>query len=392
MRTISVLAIVALATLGILLWLRPFAPELSRDSASRPDSEATRPIPVEVAPIERGSIERRRTFTGTLEARAELVVSPKIDGQIEELTVDLADRVGRGQVVARLDNDEHVQEVARAEADLAVAEANLAEAKSLLTIAKRELERIDTLRDRGVSSASQRDIAKAEELAAGAHLKVTAAQVESARAELATARIRLGYTEVIANWRGRSDERLVAERLVEEGQTVSANMPLYRIVELDPIKAVFFVTERDYALLKTGQPAELTTDAYPDERFEGRIARIAPVFRSATRQARVELGVANPGLRLKPGLFVRATLTLERSDAATIVPERALTRREDTRGVFVLDAAGEHVIWRPVKAGIRAGERIAVDGEGLTGRVVTLGQQFLDDGSAVVVAGADAAR
>ncbi|NIR30343.1 MAG: HlyD family efflux transporter periplasmic adaptor subunit, partial [Gammaproteobacteria bacterium] len=70
-------------------------------------------------------------------------------------------------------------------------------------------------------------------------------------------------------------------------------------VELDPITAVFYVTERDYARLKPGQEAALSTDAYPGESFSGRIVRIAPVFRESTRQARVELRVANPDLRLK---------------------------------------------------------------------------------------------
>jgi len=89
---------------------------------SRIGKGATRAVPVELAPIEHGPIARRRTFSGTLEPHAELVVAPKIAGRIEELAVDLADRVTRGQVVARLDdNAERLQAVAQAEADLAVA-------------------------------------------------------------------------------------------------------------------------------------------------------------------------------------------------------------------------------------------------------------------------------
>ncbi|HSS65620.1 MAG TPA: efflux RND transporter periplasmic adaptor subunit [Gammaproteobacteria bacterium] len=374
-----------LAAVGAAAWLGQ--ERLLGTSGGAPAGRGgkTLAVPVEVADIERGAIERRREFTGTLEARAEFVVAPKVSGRIEEIAVDLADTVTRGQLVAKLDDDEFVQAVAQVQADWAVAKANVAEARSLLEIAERELERIERLQQRGVASASQRDAAKADQLAKRAHVEVTRAQLTRAEAELEAARIRLGYTQVAANWRGGGEERVVAERYVDEGETVSANAPLLRIVEIDPITAVFFVTERDYALLKPEQVAVLRTDAFPDEAFEGRIARIAPVFRESTRQARVEAWLDNPGLRLKPGMFVRATVVLDRVAETTIVPEQALVRRDGRDGVFVLDADGKSVSWRQVTVGIRQGNLVQVEGEGLGTRVVTLGQQLLDDGSPVSV-------
>jgi multidrug efflux pump subunit AcrA (membrane-fusion protein) len=99
---------------------------------------AALPAPVEVAAVSRGPLTLRRTFNGTLKARAEFMVAPKVAGRIEKIFVNLADQVERGQVVAELDNDEYVQAVAQARADLAVARANLAEAKSALEQAERE--------------------------------------------------------------------------------------------------------------------------------------------------------------------------------------------------------------------------------------------------------------
>lgn len=352
---------------------------------SEPDK--SRAIPVEVAPIEIGDIELRRTFSGTLQAFSAFVVAPKVSGRVEQIDADLADIVTRGQVVARLDNDEYVQALRQAEADLAVAKANQAEAESLLKIAARELERIDKLRQRGVSSESQRDTAKADQLAKQAHVEVTRAQVIRAQAALETARIRLGYTRVKADWGSGSEQRVVAERYVDEGETVSANAQLLRIVELDPMKAVFFVTERDYARLRPGQRAGLNTDAYPGESFAAEIVRISPVFRENTRQASIELKVKNPDLRLKPGLFVRVDLVLARAESVVIVPEQALAKRDGTDGVFVVDAAGRQVSWRPVAVGIRYAQRAEIAGEGLEGRVVVLGQQLLDDGSPIAIAG-----
>jgi multidrug efflux pump subunit AcrA (membrane-fusion protein) len=77
-------------------------------------------VPVEVGQIHKGSIELRRTFSGSLEAGAEFVIAPKISGRVEKIYVDLGDVVERGQVVAELDNDEYLQAVALAEADLMV--------------------------------------------------------------------------------------------------------------------------------------------------------------------------------------------------------------------------------------------------------------------------------
>jgi RND family efflux transporter MFP subunit len=348
-------------------------------------SLGARATPIEVAPIEQGPIQLRRTFSGALEAPAEFVVAPKVSGRIVRLDVDLADTVTRGQIVAWLDDDEYVQLVAQAEAELLVARANLTEATSALEIVMRELQRIEALRQRGVSSASQFDVVKADQLTKAAQRQVAEAQVARAEAALASAKIRLGYTKVKADWSGGSDQRIVAERFVNAGETVSANAPLLSIVELNPITGVIFVPEKDYARLQRGQPVALTTDAYPGERFEGQIDRIAPVFRQTSRQARIELVAENPEHRLKPGLFIRATVVLDRVSEATIVPEQALTTRDDRLGVFVVSDDSRSVAWREVTVGIREDNRVQVTGEGLSGRVVTLGQQLVNDGAAITI-------
>ena len=343
------------------------------------------PAPVEVGPIRRGPIELRRIYSGTLEARAEFVVAPKVSGRIERIAVNLADTVKRDQVVAELDNDEYVQEVAQAKADLEVARANLSEAKSALEIADRDFERIQTLRGRGVASESQLDAARANHLTKQAQVEVASAQVTKAESSLETANIRLRYTKVRASWTGGSDHRVVAERFANEGGTVSANAPLLLIVELDPITGVMYVTEKDYVRMRTGQIGTLTTDAYPGETFEGRIDRIAPVFQQATRQARVELTIGNAEHKLKPGMFIRVTVVLDRMAEATIVPEKALTTRDNRTGVFVVSEDGKSVSWRDVTVGIREGDRVQVEGKGLSGRVVTLGQQLVDDGTPITI-------
>ncbi len=344
-----------------------------------------RSAPVEVAPIQRGPIEWRRTFSGALEATDRLVVAPKVSGRIERLAVDFADPVQRGQIVVELDNGEYVQAVAQGKAELAVAKANLVEASNALEIARRELNRTKKLRERGVASEARLDEAQANQLARQSQQVVAGAQVTRAEAALETARIRLSYTKIHAEWSGGDDARVVAERFIDEGETVSANTPLLSIIELDPITGVIFVTEREYSRLRAGQAVTLTTDGYPGEEFAGRIERIAPVFREATRQARVEVTVKNPDSRLKPGMFIRADIILDRVADAVIIPEAALTRRGDTTGIFLVNNDGRTVSWHSVKVGIREGERVQILGEELSGQVVTLGQQLVDDGSEITI-------
>jgi RND family efflux transporter MFP subunit len=374
---------IVLAGAALLGWLL-FA-KLREQAPATDGDKVGRAAPVEVAPIEHGPIVLRRTFSGALEPQAQFVVAPKVAGRVERLRVNIADIVTRGQVVAELDNEEFVQAVAQARADLEVARANRAEAASALEIAERDLARAAKLRERGVASEVQYDAARADQLAKKVQLEAAGARIARARASLEAANIRLGYTTIAADWAGGDDERVVADRYVDEGQTVSANTELLLIVELQPINGVIYVSEVDYARLHPGQEVALSTDAYPGETFRGRIERIAPVFRQETRQARVELTIDNPGRRLKPGMFIRAEIVLDRLAEAIIVLEKALVRRDDVDGVFVVAEDGRSVAWRPVRVGIREGDKAQVEGEGLSGRVVTLGQQLVDDGSAIII-------
>ena len=381
MRRRGIIALVlALGTLGGLIALR-----LSGSMTGASRSEGAQPAAVEVAPVERGTIELRRTFTGTLEARGRFVVAANVGGRVDRLLVDLADPVRQGQVIAELDDAEQTESVAEASAELAVMRANLADATSALKIAERELQRVESLSERGLVPDSEVDTVKSRHLARRTGLKVAEAELNQAEAAYRRARVRSGYTKVIANWSGDGEARVVAERHVAEGDTVAPNDPLITVVDLDPLIAVVYVTERDYGQLHVDQTATLTTEAYPTKRFPGVIRRIAPVFRQSSRQARMELEIANPDGLLKPGMFVRAELLLDRAEGATVVPLAAIANRDGKTGLFVVDASGSHVAWHPVDVGIQQEERVQVLGNGIEGRVVTLGQQLIDDGAAITI-------
>jgi RND family efflux transporter MFP subunit len=377
-RSKIILSLVLLLALGIVGY------SISRGGRES-DENRTEPrvAGVEVAAIERRSLDLERVFSGALEAGSEFVVAPKVGGRIQRLLVDMADPVLRGQAVAFLDDAEYAQAVKQAEAELAVARANLAQARNALELSGRENQRIVTLRERGIASDSEFDIVEADRMEKEAQVQVAEAQVNRATAALESARIRHEYTRVTADWNEGDAEGRVAERYVNEGDTVSANEPLLLIVQLDPIAAVFAVTERDYGRLRAGLEARITTDAFPGEVFQGRVDRIAPVFREGSRQARVELILPNPDGRLKPGMFIRATLTLDHVDGVIVVPESALTKRGDVEGVFLVDESGERVNWMAVETGIRSRGWVQLMRETASGRVVTLGQHLIDDGSPI---------
>lgn len=373
----SALAVVAALAL-LIAWRLMEAEEERRD-------EEAGPAPVEVAPIERGRIEDRRTFSGTLVPRAQFIVAPKVSGRVREVRVDVGDKVAPGATVAVLDGEEFAQAVAQAEAELEVTKAELAQARSALEIARREHERIRTLQERNIASASAFDAAEADLRAKEAGVAVAQAQVQRAEAALGTERVRLGYVTVAASWAEEgAAERLVSERFVDAGATVAANDPIVTVVDLSSVRAVMFVTEREYARLHVGQPATVRTDAFPNQVFDGAVTRLSPVFEEASRQARVEIEVPNQGGRLKAGMYVRATVVLDAAEDATIVPAAAIARREGREGVFVLPPGASGVKWVLVRPGIVSDGRMQLLAEApLEGDVVVLGQQLLDDGGAV---------
>nr|WP_255216747.1 efflux RND transporter periplasmic adaptor subunit [Pseudenhygromyxa sp. WMMC2535] len=348
-------------------------------------------VAVELAAVEHGPIARRRGFTASVEASAAFTLAPRVAGRVAAIDVDIGDPVRRGQVVATLDDAELGQAEAGARADMTVANARSSAAAKALEIAERDRDRARKLHARSIVSAQDLDEAEADALAAAADLEVARAEAIRAKATHAAAKIRRGEAAITADWEAGDDERVVAVRYADEGDALAVNAALFEIVELDPVIIGLSVTEADYVALREGMAVTIVADAFPGESFPGEIARIAPVFRAESRQARVEVEVPNPDRRLKPGMFVRAEVVLSRIEDATIVPAAAVVEREGEHVVFEVRETGEgerRVRQRAVTLGVEEGERVAVataDGEPLVGPVVVLGQQQLADGASVVV-------
>ncbi|MGA1844257.1 MAG: efflux RND transporter periplasmic adaptor subunit [bacterium] len=356
--------------------------------SSRDDTHTARKVPavaVEVAPIFRGTIRNVQRFTGTLVPKAHFVVAPKIGGRLERLMVNIGDTVERDQLIAVVEDAEYVQEVEEARAELAVAKASLEEQTSALDSIQREFNRILALREKKIASESELDALQAELEVGKAKHKLAMAQVSQKEAALKAAQVRLSYTRIRASWEDGDGNRVVGERFVDEGAMLSANAPIVSIYDISSLTAVIFVIERDYPKVQVGQDALLTTDAYPQRTFAGRIIRVAPVLKEASRQARVEIEVSNPAWLLKPGMFARVELEFAHHEDVTLVPVTSIARRGEQQGVFLVDAEGMKAVFTPVSLGIVNGETAEVLSPPLSGRVVTMGQHLLEDGSPLIL-------
>ena len=392
----GVLVVVIVALAGWQAHKRIQASKTARNAS--PGAPA---VAVEVQPIQRSAIRDVGVFTGSLVPKSQFIVAPKAAGWLKEILVDIGDSVGRNDVIAILDDEEFIRKVEQARAELQVAKANAENAASDLDLAQREYERVMALRERQIASAAELDGGASALNASQTKLKVAAAQVAQQEAALQAAELQLSYTKVRAFWEsGEADgttsgggaRRVVGERFVDAGTLVQMNQPIVSILENDPLKAVVFVIERDYPKMNIGQDATVTTDAYPARTFRGVIRRIAPLLKESSRQARVEIEIANPNHLLKPGMFVRAQVEFAVHEGATLVPISALVKRGGKEGVFVVegpDAADAPQSGRarfvPVTIGIVSGELAEVVEPPISGMVVTLGNHLLEDGSPVTL-------
>jgi len=130
----------------------------------------------------------------------------------------------------------------------------------------------------------------------------------------------------------------------------------------------------------------LTSGAFPGSEFEGRVARIAPLLKETSREARIEVEVENPGGTLKPGMFVNAQIEFASRAEAMIVPFSAVVTRGGRQGVFLADLENKKAVFRPVTLGIVEGERAEIlEPATASGFVVTLGHHLLEDGTPITL-------
>lgn len=292
----------------------------------------------------------------------------------------IGDWVDEGEFIAVMDDAEYQQSVREAEANLKIAQASLIEARSQFDLATQELERVQSLQEKGIASPSELDAANTSYTAQKSRLELAQAQVEQRQAALKSAQIRLGYTTLVATQPG-----FIGERFVDEGALLSPNSPVVSIVGIDRVIVRTTIIERDYGRIRTGQNCRIKVDAFPNSVFEGHVARIAPVLEEASRVAKMEVEVDNGERILKPGMFAEVRVILSEKERTQTVPSRAVITKNEETGIFVVNKDSSTASYVPVQAGIVSGEKTEIVSPQIEGLVITLGQHLLADGSPVIL-------
>ncbi len=281
---------------------------------------------VRVQQLDYSEIARDITYTAHLEANREVHLAPASPGRIEKINMEASDKVSAGQVLVEMDKTQLIQ------------------ARVQLQTLEADYRRLDTLRKVGSASQQQYDQVRSQ-------YEVAKANVEFLKKN----------TTMTAPFSG-----MVADKYFENGEMFSGtpNTPdgkaaILSLIQTNPLKATINIAERFYPLVNRGMKASITSDVFPAEPFEGTVSRVYPQINPATRTFRVELTIPNPGDKLRPGMFSRATLELEKVEAF-VVPSLAVLKLQGSNERYIFlekDGKAKRIVVEP---GTRYDDRVEI--------------------------------
>ena len=341
------------------------------------------PMTVELAAVTKGDVAAHLTVVGNLIGLQTVDVAPRTNGRLMSVSVQLGDPVRRGQTIAKIEDREIVEQVSQAEASQQVSKATIRQREADLKVAELNFERSKNLFARQLLAKQALDDAESRYLAAEAQIDLSKALLMQADARLQELRINLQNTNVTSPVDG-----FVGKRNVDPGAMVSQNSPIASVVDISKLKMVVNVVEKDIRLVTVGDSGDVDVDAYPGEKFRGRIARVAPVLDPATRTATMEIEIVNNDKRLKPGMYARVSLTVEERKDTLVAPKSAVIDFENQRGVWMPNE-DNRAKFMPVVLGIEDLDRIEIKSGLKEGdKIVTTGATAVRNNDQLMVAGA----
>jgi cobalt-zinc-cadmium efflux system membrane fusion protein len=269
--------------------------------------------------------------TGTVEFDADRIarILAPVAGQVQDLRLNVGDDVRRGDTLFVLSSREVAAAIAEhlaSEKDLDLAEKTFAMTKDLFE---------HDAASRIAMQQSENDVAKSRaKVAQTAEVLRVLGFDEGA---VANSSALPSHVPIRAPLSG-----IVTERTITSGQFVGTeSTPLMTIADLSSVWVQADVFERDLHSIAAGQKADVTTAAYPDDHFSAQVARVGTVVDAQTRTAKIRFVTANPGLRLKPGMFTTATLQIPGVDTALTAPAKAVFVEDGRSFMYVQTGAGE---------------------------------------------------
>ncbi len=388
----------------------------SKANVRTEEANTAQPPAVEVTTTAAIMRELPRFFeaTGSLTGDQQTDVSPSIAGKVAVISVELGSYVRQGQTIVLLDAiDSKLRvEQAQAQVDQAKAAARQAEekvgirpgqsfeisklpevanARVALELAEKNLRRSEKLIESGDISRSMYDQQKAQRdqlreqyesalsLARQNYAAVMTARANIANAEsqLNLARRNLSYANVYSPIDG-----YISDRPADLGEYVSTTTKIATVVKINPLRVRIDIPEQAIPEVKAGQSVSVTTSAWPDQNFSGRVARISPNVTPTSRTLTIEAEIENPNGVLKPGQFATVRILQARAAPAVLVPLRAVRTESGISRVFVIKDG--RVQERQVQLGQSEGDLVEIK-SGITANevVATSNLEQLGDGTVV---------
>lgn len=350
---------------------------------------APRPVAVRAQPVTRGDLTLSTEYPGELFAYG-ADVAPRTSGSLLEVPVRLGDEVKKGQIVARIDDQEVMHQLHEAQAAFGAAEANQRRAEANLQLAKTEVARKAPLAADQLVSAQEMSELQARVQSLQAEAAAAKAQAAQARARVGLLQEQRRMTRLEAPFDGT-----VAVRSLDPGATVGPATPIVRIVASGPAQVRFRVPERDLGVVREGLPIEITTAATGEQSFTGRVVRMGTEVSRTDRAVQAEGVLTQEAQLLRSGMYAKVRVHRESLKDVLVVPAIALVRRqlgaEDVTGVFV--AVDGKADWRPVQLVGQEGMNAAIEGALREGEsVLVLGHEELAHGGPIRVVNEETSR
>ena len=341
---------------------------------------AARIVAVTLDRARTGLVNEEILITGALRPKEQVDVMPQATGRLTTLAWQVGDTVRKDALIAELEDAELRQQVNRARAALEVARASLAQRRAELENAKADIRRAQNLHEEKLIARQEFETRQTAFRVVEAQVQFTLAQERQAQAELSELEIRLAQSKIHAPMDG-----VIARRYVDVGALVNPSTPIVNLVNMSTMVTMANVPEREIGKLRVGNGAQVQVDAFGEQRFTGRIARIAPVLDPGTRTATVEVEIPNPTGRLRAEMFARVTLDLASQREAVLIPREALVYRGQQAGVYIMQ--DKRPVFRTIEPGLTRGSDVEVLANLQSGAtIVTRGAAMLTEGDQVRVA------
>lgn len=325
---------------------------------------------VELAPPTRGDITRKLSFTGDIAAFQQSNIYTRVSGNIEKMYVDIGSKVQTGTLLARIDQTIYQQNVRQTEGVYKQAVATLENNKT-------QYERNKDLFKEGLISQSDLDNSMTS-------VKVAQAQVDAAQANYKNAQTQLDYCGIRAPFSGYITKRLLDPGSYVTANAVTSSSTIFILSQIDKLKVMVNVLEKDLPLLGKVIDAKVTTDSYPEDVFTAKVNRISEAFDLNTRTMPVEVDIDNKDRILKPGMFAKIDLVLQSDENVLLLPTQCTLKDDQGDYVYMVSPQDSVAHKHYVKLGIESDNKDEII-SGLTDsdKVVVLGMELIKEGSKV---------